>query len=76
MKFGTEEADLDATDMHILAILQENCKLPLAKVGEQVGLSAPAVETGLALLAAGDESVSTPDGGVRMRRPLTLERWT
>lgn len=43
MKFGTEEADLDATDMHILAILQENCKLPLAKVGEQVGLSAPAV---------------------------------
>jgi len=43
MKFGTEEADLDLTDMHILGILQENCKLPLAKVGEQVGLSAPAV---------------------------------
>jgi len=43
MKFGTEEADLDPTDMYILAILQENCKLPLAKVGEHVGLSAPAV---------------------------------
>jgi Lrp/AsnC family transcriptional regulator, leucine-responsive regulatory protein len=43
MKFGSDEADLDAIDMHILGILQENCKLPLAKVGEQVGLSAPAV---------------------------------
>lgn len=43
MKLGSDETELDATDRLILGILQENCKLPLAKVGEQVGLSAPAV---------------------------------
>lgn len=35
--------ELDAIDRHILAVLQENCKLPLAKIGERVGLSAPSV---------------------------------
>ena len=34
---------LDATDRAILELLQENCKQPLAAIGEQVGLSAPAV---------------------------------
>jgi Lrp/AsnC family leucine-responsive transcriptional regulator len=43
MKFSHEEFELDAIDVHILSILQENCKLPLAKIGDQVGLSAPAV---------------------------------
>lgn len=43
MKFGAEEMDLDAIDVQILGILQDDCKLPLAKVGEQVGLSAPSV---------------------------------
>lgn len=43
MKFGLEDSGLDATDLHILNILQDDCKLPLAKVGEQVGLSAPSV---------------------------------
>jgi Lrp/AsnC family leucine-responsive transcriptional regulator len=43
MKFGSEDLELDATDLRILGILQEDCKLPLAKVGEQVALSAPAV---------------------------------
>lgn len=38
-----EKPDFDAIDAHILDILQSNCKLPLAKIGEQVGLSAPAV---------------------------------
>lgn len=42
MKFGAE-MELDATDIRILAILQDDCKQPLAKVGEQVGLSAPSV---------------------------------
>ena len=36
-------AELDDIDRHILAVLQENCKLPLAKIGERVGLSAPSV---------------------------------
>lgn len=34
---------LDRLDLHILTILQENCKLPLVKIGERVGLSAPSV---------------------------------
>lgn len=34
---------LDPTDIEILAILQDHCKTPLAKIGDQVGLSAPAV---------------------------------
>jgi Lrp/AsnC family leucine-responsive transcriptional regulator len=43
MKLGHDAADLDDIDLHILTLLQENCKLPLAKVGEKVGLSAPSV---------------------------------
>ena len=35
--------ELDTVDRHILALLQENCKLPLARIGERVGLSAPSV---------------------------------
>jgi len=43
MKFGHDEGELDDIDLHILALLQDNCKLPLAKIGEKVGLSAPSV---------------------------------
>src|SRR5437016_13896607 len=43
MKFGHDEPEFDAIDLQILEILQENCKLPLAKIGEKVGLSAPSV---------------------------------
>jgi Lrp/AsnC family leucine-responsive transcriptional regulator len=43
MKLGAERLDLDDIDREILAVLQENCRLPLAKIGERVGLSAPAV---------------------------------
>jgi len=43
MKLDQEHADLDETDIRILALLQEHCKMPLAKIGQQVGLSAPAV---------------------------------
>jgi Lrp/AsnC family leucine-responsive transcriptional regulator len=35
--------ELDSVDRHILAVLQENCKLSLVKIGERVGLSAPSV---------------------------------
>ncbi len=35
--------ELDNVDRHILSVLQENCKLPLVKIGERVGLSAPSV---------------------------------
>ncbi len=35
--------ELDSTDLEILELLQENCKRPLAAIGEKVGLSAPAV---------------------------------
>ena len=43
MKLGQEESELDHVDLGILSLLQENCKLPLAKIGEKVGLSAPSV---------------------------------
>ena len=34
---------MDATDFEILELLQGNCKQPLASIGAEVGLSAPAV---------------------------------
>ena len=43
MKFSRDLPDLDATDLAILDLLQENCKQPLAAIGEKVGLSAPSV---------------------------------
>jgi Lrp/AsnC family leucine-responsive transcriptional regulator len=44
MRFGTNaDAALDDTDIRILGLLQEDCRTPLARIGEQVGLSAPAV---------------------------------
>ena len=43
MKFDREELELDPTDWMILEQLQENCKRPLAAIGEKVGLTAPSV---------------------------------
>ena len=43
MKLGHNGAELDALDRRILALLQRNCKLPLVKIAEHVGLSAPSV---------------------------------
>ena len=43
MKFGRAPFEYDTTDRAILELLQENCKQPLAAIGEKVGLSAPAV---------------------------------
>lgn len=44
MKLGNGSGPaLDAIDLKILETLQEDCKIPLARVGEQVGLSAPSV---------------------------------
>ncbi len=43
MRLQRPEPELDATDLQILDLLQENCKRPLAFIGEKVGLSAPAV---------------------------------
>ncbi len=34
---------LDPIDIEILDLLQDQCKIPLAKIGDHVGLSAPAV---------------------------------
>ena len=39
----TRVAEFDSTDRAILELLQENCKQPLASIGEKVGLSAPSV---------------------------------
>lgn len=39
----TRVAEFDSTDRAILELLQENCKQPLAGIGEKVGLSAPSV---------------------------------
>ena len=44
MRFGNNaDAALDDTDVHILGLLQDDCRTPLARLGEHVGLSAPAV---------------------------------
>lgn len=44
MRFGANaDAALDDTDIHILGLLQDDCRTPLARIGEHVGLSAPAV---------------------------------
>src|SRR5262245_9877217 len=44
MRFGANaDAAPDDTDIRILALLQDDCRTPLARIGEQVGLSAPAV---------------------------------
>ena len=44
MRFGTTaDPELDETDVQILGLLQEDCRTPLARSGEAVGLSAPAV---------------------------------
>ena len=43
MKFDEHGPELDAIDFLILELLQENCKRPLAAIGEKVGLTAPSV---------------------------------
>ncbi|HVN64414.1 MAG TPA: Lrp/AsnC family transcriptional regulator [Candidatus Binataceae bacterium] len=43
MKFGADSPELDAIDLQILNILQEQGRIPLVKLGEMVGLSAPSV---------------------------------
>jgi Lrp/AsnC family leucine-responsive transcriptional regulator len=44
MKLGEgEELELDAIDLQILQTLQQDCKIPLARIGDLVGLSAPSV---------------------------------
>jgi len=44
MRFGERAGvELDDIDLHILEILQEDCRTSLVRLGEQVGLSAPAV---------------------------------
>jgi Lrp/AsnC family leucine-responsive transcriptional regulator len=47
MKFSHGEhgadAELDDIDRHLLVLLQEDCRTSYARLGEQVGLSAPAV---------------------------------
>jgi len=43
MKFDERAPELDLIDHLILEQLQENCKRPLAAIGEKVGLTAPSV---------------------------------
>ena len=43
MRQRRDEQGLDDIDRRILSVLQVDCKMPLARVGEQVGLSAPSV---------------------------------
>jgi len=43
MKFKPQLPEFDALHRAILELLQENCKQPLAAIGQKVGLSAPAV---------------------------------
>jgi len=41
MKSGSETIEPDAIDLQIIEILQEHGRIPLVKLGEHVGLSAP-----------------------------------
>lgn len=43
MRLRRDEHGLDEIDRRILVALQHDCKMPLAKIGDQVGLSAPSV---------------------------------
>jgi Lrp/AsnC family leucine-responsive transcriptional regulator len=43
MKFIQSAFELDETDVRILELVQQDCKRPLAAIGEDVGLSAPSV---------------------------------
>jgi len=43
MKLGNEAFEPDAIDLQIIAILQDHGRMPLVKLGEQVGLSSPSV---------------------------------
>jgi Lrp/AsnC family leucine-responsive transcriptional regulator len=43
MKSGRVPPEFDVTDRAILELLQDDCKQPLAAIGEKVGLRAPAV---------------------------------
>jgi len=43
MRLRRDEHGLDEIDRRILSALQGDCKLALAKIGDQVGLSAPSV---------------------------------
>ena len=43
MKVHPTSIEYDATDLEILELLQENCKQPLAAIGQKVGLSPPSV---------------------------------
>jgi Lrp/AsnC family leucine-responsive transcriptional regulator len=43
MKPRRDELGLDEIDRRILVLLEADCKTPLAKIGEKVGLSAPSV---------------------------------
>jgi len=43
MKFSRVAPEFDATDRAIIELLQENCKQPLAAIGEKVGLKATSV---------------------------------
>jgi Lrp/AsnC family transcriptional regulator, leucine-responsive regulatory protein len=44
MRFGEHtDGALDDIDLQLLMLLQEDCRTPLARLGGQVGLSAPAV---------------------------------
>jgi len=43
MKSGNEAIEPDAIDLQIIMVLQEHGRIPLTKLAEQVGLSAPSV---------------------------------
>src|SRR5438132_355982 len=44
MRFAEHSnVELDEIDLRILGLLQEDCRTSLVRIGEQVGLSAPAV---------------------------------
>ena len=43
MKLGSDAPELDAIDLQILELLQDQGRIPLVKLGEQVGLSSPSV---------------------------------
>ena len=60
MKFGTDSYHLDAIDRQLLTELQVDAKMSLKRVGEKVGLSAPAVMERVRKLEQAGEVHATP----------------
>jgi len=69
MKFGGDSPELDAIDLQIINLLQEHGRIPLVKLGEQVGLSAPSVNERVKKLEDGGVIIGYEDVSAHRQPP-------